>query len=106
MEKNGKKGHVILTSDIEFDPVRASVRCLRTDLTDIRRFVRRIHVVDNQAPFVHSLVVVDTDSPVRHKRKHPDSKRMLVAVPPPHHLHENVICKHAFRHLQERWWKF
>ena len=63
-----------LTFDVELDLVGACVRVFRTDLAVVGRFVSRIHIVNDQAPFVCSLVIVDTDSLVRHKCKHPNRK--------------------------------
>jgi len=61
--------------DTQHDVVRLVV-VLSADLTLVDTLVRRSNVLNDQAPLVHALVVVDADASVRSERKMTDRQRM------------------------------
>jgi len=60
---------------------------LGANLTVIETVVGRTHVLDDQAPLVRPLVVVDADARVADERKQPDRQRVNVVMATPRDLH-------------------
>ena len=59
---------------------------LGADLTLINTLVHRPNVLDDEAPFVHSLVVVDANASVRCEREQTDCQRVNFVITLPRHL--------------------
>ena len=64
---------------------------LRADLTAIVTLVRRLHVLNDEAPLGRSLVVVDADPGVRGELEQTDRQRVNLVSFPPRHLQFNII---------------
>ena len=74
-----------LTFHIELNFVGVLI-VLRTDLTLVDALVERSNVLNDERPFVRSLVVVDADARIRSEREQSDRQRMDLFSLLPGHL--------------------
>ena len=75
----------VLTLDVELDVVGGGL-LFGGDGARVDALVARPHILDDQAPLVRPLVVVDPDTRVADERVQPDRQRMRLGHLPPRHL--------------------